>query len=48
VNGKPSKAQACYPGAQLSNLTEADIGKTVTELLRSNDGKFQKMQVVRW
>ncbi len=47
VNGKPSKAQACYPGAKLSNVTEADIGKTITEPLRSNDGKFHKMQVIR-
>ena len=47
VNGKPSKAQACYPGSQLNNLTETDIGKTITEPLRSASGKFEKFYVIR-
>lgn len=47
VNGKPSKAQACYPGAILSEVSESDIGKAITEPLGSHGGKFEKFQVIK-
>lgn len=51
VNGKSSKAQACYPGnsvlSGILNLSESDIGKTRTEPFRSCGGKFEKFQVIK-
>lgn len=48
VNGKPSRAQACYPGnSGFINLSESDIGKTITESLRSASGKLERFQVIR-
>jgi hypothetical protein len=50
VNGKPSRAQACYPGDSCfmnNRFGSEDVGKTFEEPFRSASGKFEKFQVIK-